>query len=76
MLLLERMSDFHIYGVMLRPDWKVNGWLGPLLQPLSMVYTLTVSVSPQWRSAMEQLVPLEEQLWACSFVIEGTAEAT
>lgn len=53
----------------------MNGTLGWLVQPLSMVITVTTTVSPQWRSVREQLVPLDEQLWMCLSVREGAVVA-
>lgn len=34
------------------------------------------TVSPQCRSVREQLVPLEEQLWACSSMTDGKVFTT
>lgn len=55
------------YIFILWPDGKMTGTLGSLMQPLSMVTTVRTDVSLQWRSVMEQLVPLEVQLCTCSF---------
>lgn len=58
------------------PDWNVKGKLGPLVQPLSTVATVTTVVSPQWRSVREQPVPFEEQEWLFWSTPEDTAVAT
>lgn len=58
------------------PDWNVKGKLGPLVQPLSTVATVTTVVSPQWRSVREQPVPFEVQVWLFWSTPEDTAVAT